>query len=95
MFKAVVLLKRKAGMTFEDFVNYYESTHAKLGERVVPTAERYIRRYLTPYPTPEPEQGQEPDYDAITEIWFKDRATFEAAMSSLDDPVYCRRDCGG
>ena len=46
MFKAVVLLKRKPGMTFEDFVTYYESTHAKIGERVLPTAERYFRRLL-------------------------------------------------
>ncbi len=87
MFKTVVLLKRKPGMTFEDFVTYYESTHAKLGERVLPTAERYVRRYLTPYSRLQSEQAQEPDYDVITEVWYKDRATFEAAMSSLSDPI--------
>jgi len=90
MFKAVVLLKKKPGMTIEDFVEYYESTHAKLGERVLPTAERYFRRYLTPYPTPQPDPGQEPDYDVITEIWYKDRATFEASMMSLTNPVIAK-----
>jgi len=90
MIKVVVLLKKKSGMTDEDFVKYYESTHSKLGERVLPTAERYFRRYLTPYPTPQPEQGQESEYDAITEIWYQDRATFEASMTSLTEPVIAK-----
>jgi len=87
MFKLIALLKKKAGMSFEDFVEYYETTHAKLGVRVLPTAERYFRRYLSPFPAAESGERQETDYDVITEVWFKDRATFEAAMSDLSDPV--------
>jgi uncharacterized protein (TIGR02118 family) len=83
MYKTIVLIKRKPGMTFADFMTYYEGTHAKLGERVLPTADRYFRRYLTPYTGLERGPEQEPDYDVITEIWFKDRATFETAMSQL------------
>lgn len=86
MFKAIFLLKRKPGMTFEDFKSYYETTHARLGERVLPSAERYFRRYLMPFPEPEGGVRPETAYDVITEIWFKDRATFEAAVAALGEP---------
>lgn len=86
MFKAVFLLKRKPGTTMEEFRAYYETSHRLLGERVLPTAERYFRRYLTPF-SPDPgAPAQEQEFDVITEIWFKDRATFDAAMASLGDP---------
>lgn len=78
-----MLLKRRPGMSFEEFVAYYESTHAKLGVRALPTAQRYFRRFLTPYP----DASIETDVDVITEIWFKDRATLDAAMAHLQDQV--------
>ena len=86
MFKAVFLLKKRPGMSVDDFKAYYEDTHAKLGERVLPTAERYVRRYLTPFPPVTPGQASEQDVDVITEIWFKDRATFEGAVAKLQEP---------
>lgn len=85
-FKAVFLLKRRPGMSFDDFVAYYESTHARLGERVLPTAQRYVRRYLTPFP-PSSGEPAEQEFDVITEIWFEDRAAFEAAVARLQDPA--------
>ncbi len=87
MFKVVFLLKKKAGMSPEAFRAYYEGTHAKLGERVVPTAERYFRRFLTPFPPPAPGQMVDSDVDVITELWFKDRAAFDAAMQELQEPA--------
>ncbi len=87
MFKVVFLLKKKAGMTTEAFKAYYEGTHARLGKRVLPTAERYFRRFLTPFPPPGPGEAVDSDVDVITEIWFKDRATFEAAMQELQQPT--------
>ena len=86
MLKAVFLLKRKPGMTFEEFKSYYETTHALLGERVLPTAVRYIRRYLVPYPDSEDGSRVDTDYDVITEIWFKNRADFDAAITMLAEP---------
>ena len=86
MFKSVFLLKRKPGTTMEEFKAYYETSHRKLGEKVLPTAERYFRRYLTPF-SPDPGAlAEEQEFDVITEVWFKDRATFEAAFARLGEP---------
>lgn len=87
MFKAVLLLKRRPGMTRDDFVAYYEGVHAKLGERLLPTVERYMRRYLKPFPGSADGQDAETDYDVITELWFRDRPAFEAAMAGLGEPA--------
>jgi len=86
MFKAVFLLKRKPGTTMEEFRTYYETSHRKLGERVLPTAERYFRRYLTPFSADNSPAADEQEFDVITEVWFKDKATFEAAIASLGKP---------
>ena len=87
MFKSVFLLKRKPGTTMEEFKAYYETTHRLLGERVLPTAQRYVRRYLTPF-SPDPGAlAEEPEFDVITEVWFEDRAAFDAAVASLGEPA--------
>ena len=36
MFKTVCLLKRKDGMSLEEFRDYYENHHRKIGEKVLP-----------------------------------------------------------
>jgi hypothetical protein len=87
MFKAVCLLKRRPGMSFDEFVSYYESNHRKLGEKWVPTQTRYIRRYLRPVGK-NPITGEAPvtEYDVLTEMWFETREAFEAAMTALSNP---------
>ncbi len=87
MFKAFVLLKRKSGMSVEDFRSYYESTHAPLGQRVLPNARKYVRHYLNPFGDDGPDDLP---YDVITEIWFDDRAGFEEAMAHISDPETAR-----
>jgi hypothetical protein len=86
MFKTVCLLKRRQGMSFEDFVAYYETYHRKIGEKVLPTARRYMRRYLRPVPNPLTGEVVELEYDVLTEIWFVTREAYEAAMVALAVP---------
>ncbi len=86
MFKTVCLLKRRPGMSFEDFVAYYETYHRKIGERVLPTARRYMRRYLHPVPNPLTGEVEELEYDVLTEIWFDSRDAYEAGMAALAAP---------
>ena len=66
MIKMIFMLKRRPGMSREEFVRYYESTHAKLGEKHVRNAARYVRRYLKGLPEPFTGTVREPDYDVIT-----------------------------
>lgn len=79
MFKAIGLGKRKKGMSFEDFVEYYKTRHSKLGERVMKRvgAVRYARRFIRPVPNPYTGELPESDFDVIIEFWFKDEAGFK------------------
>jgi hypothetical protein len=84
--KLVFMLKRKAGMTREEFKTRYESGHARLGEKHAPSAARYVRRYVQPVPELFTGEASEPDHDVITELWFDDRAGYDAAMANLARP---------
>ena len=79
MFKAVGLGKRKPGMSFEDFVDYYKKKHSKLGERVMKRvgANRYARRFIRPFPDPFTGAIAEPEFDVIIEFWYDDEAAFK------------------
>ncbi|MES2493759.1 MAG: EthD domain-containing protein [Pseudomonadota bacterium] len=86
MIKMVFLLKRKAGMSREEFIRKYESGHAKLGEKHVPDAAHYVRRYLMPVPELFTGSAPEPEYDVITELWFDTREQYDLAMARLARP---------
>lgn len=86
MIKLICLLKRKPGMTRDAFIERYERVHAKLGEKHVPNAVRYVRRYLEAVPGLFTGDMVEPEHDVITELWFADRAQFDIAMHRLAIP---------
>ena len=83
--KLVTLLRRKDGMTLDEFKAYYESIHARIGEKyLAPHASRYFRRYLHPVPgSSASEDAPERTYDVVMEIWFPDQAAFDAAFRDL------------
>jgi uncharacterized protein (TIGR02118 family) len=83
MIKMMFMLKRRAGMSSEEFERYYESNHARLGEKHVVNAARYVRRYLKGLPEPFTGTVREPDFDVVTELWFETQADMDAAMSHL------------
>lgn len=88
MLKVVTFLKRCAGMTHEEFRDYYENHHAPFGVNfLLPDVKRYIRRYVTPIDNPiTNSEGGGFDYDVIMETWFEDRAGFERTMKRLSQP---------
>ncbi len=80
----VTLLKRRKGMSREDFRIYYETHHRRIGERVLAGyATRYVRRYLTPNDGVD----QICDADVVMEIDFPDEATRDACFAVLGDPA--------
>lgn len=87
MFKTLTLLKRRPDLSMEEFVRRYETEHARLGERLLRGhATRYVRRYLHPVPNPETGAVEEPEHDVAMEIWYPDRATWEATVARLSTP---------
>lgn len=81
--KLVFLLKRKPGMSLEEFRDYYENSHRKLAEQALPNALRYVRRYAVPEKNPLTLEAIELPFDVIMEIWMKSRAEWDEAQAGL------------
>lgn len=86
MFKAMVLLKRKAGLSLQDFIDHYEGNHAPLGVKYQTKMVRYLRHYLHPSPYPLDGSVIEAEYDVLTELWFPDRKAYDEGMALMMAP---------
>ncbi|CDO38699.1 EthD domain-containing protein [Novosphingobium sp. KN65.2] len=79
----ITLLKRREGMSREDFRAYYETSHRHIGEKVLAGyATRYVRRFLAPTDGVD----QTCDADVVMEIDFPDEATRDACFAAMSDP---------
>ena len=84
MFRTVTLLKRRPDLSMEEFIAYYESAHARIGEKYLAgRAIHYARRFLHALA---PEDTADKPYDVVMEIWFADRAAFDDTIVALGDP---------
>ena len=88
MTKFTILLKRKAGLTFDQFVEHHKNVHANLFLSVVvvkDTVRRYVQQHTMHVDLP----GMPPaKYDGIAEIWFDDVAALSRCFT---DPEYMAR----
>ena len=80
MFKAMALLCKRADMSKEEFIEYYEKVGAKLLLKYQPQLCGFRRNFLdlngaVIYPG-----AKALDFDVIAEFWYPDRAAYEAAM---------------
>lgn len=74
MIKLIALVKRKPGMTLEEFSRYWENKHGPLVARVFPGVRKYVQNHPARLPG-----GGEPKVDGVVELWFDDLASFRAA----------------
>ena len=82
-YKILLFMKRRPGMTFEAFKDYYENHHAPLCAKYASGVSRYLRRFLTPHPNPETGATDELEFDVITELWFEDEAVLRGTVKYL------------
>ncbi len=68
MIKMIITIKRREGMSHEEFVHYQREIHRPL-LMSIPEARQYIRRFVVSYPIPAPDYSG-PDYDSVVEAWF-------------------------
>jgi hypothetical protein len=88
--KLMLLFTRKAGLTPEQFRDYYETKHAVLSVRLLPFFKSYTRNYVRhdqnyqPGDSTTPRSG--PDFDVAVEIAFETKADFDKMMAAFADP---------
>ena len=92
MIKQLVFLKKKPGMTMDEFMDYYENQHSQLSKKMgrspsIPNAQRYVRRYLTPEKNPVTGEVHDAGYDCVMEIWWNSREDFENSQRVIGDPA--------
>jgi len=80
MYKVTTLLKRRPGMSVEDFQRHWLRTHAK-----VAAGAPGLRRYVQSHTLLQGYAKGERAYDGISEMWFDSKA---ACLAAIDDPSY-------
>jgi uncharacterized protein (TIGR02118 family) len=75
MVKSVALIKRKPGISRDEFIRHYEEVHVPLILRYVPTIRRYARNHVITVP-----KHKESEFDCVTEAWFDDMDGYKTAI---------------
>lgn len=76
------LLRRRADLSPQDFRDYYETRHARLGERHITALSGYRRLYLHPA-----EGAADLAYDVFTELQLADETALARAGEQFSDPA--------
>ena len=76
MVKLIIMLKRKNGLTHEEFVEYWENKHGPLAAKMFTKAKRYVQNHPVMLPG-----GKEPPIDGIAEMWFDDVESQQASAT--------------
>ncbi len=86
--KMIILIQKKKGMSREDFIHHYETSHSVIGRRLLGHLwTKYVRNYPLSLMEYQPEDNSVDDsYDAITEIWIKDEAAVEEMARLINIP---------
>jgi uncharacterized protein (TIGR02118 family) len=82
MIKSIVVAHRKAGLTHEEYNDYWLNQHGPLAAKLIPGLRRYVQNHYVPIP------GMEYQGDGIVEMWYDDidawRKSMEAVRSSKE-----------
>ena len=73
MIKSLTFIKRKPGLSREEFLTYWIEKHGPLAAKVVPGLRKYVQCH--------PVAGFESDIDGIVELWWDSPESFQAFLS--------------
>jgi len=77
MIKVVYCIRKKAGLTDEEFFGYWEKVHGRIGARIP-----QLRKLVQSHRLTVPGDKHLPDYDGMAELWFDDVEALLAARQS-------------
>jgi len=86
MFKVISLLAKRPDITREAFIAYYETTHAPLIRKLFPWIVDYRRNFVDLTGAIFGARATPPDFDVVTEIWFKDRQEYDRMLAEYAKP---------
>jgi uncharacterized protein (TIGR02118 family) len=86
MFKNIALITRKPGLSRDEFIAYYEASHAPLAKRLFPQFVQYRRNFIEADGAILSPGMSMPSFDSVTEIWFESRAAREEMLSTHFTP---------
>jgi len=75
MIKVFGLLKRKDGLTQEEFLRHWEEKHGPLVAEIISTAKRYVQNHAISLG-----EGGESPFDGVCEFWFDDLESWRVAV---------------
>ncbi|MPZ68009.1 MAG: EthD family reductase [Actinobacteria bacterium] len=75
MVKSIVVLKRRDGMSHQEFIEHWRHNHAPL-VLGLPGVKRYVQNCPVEIP------GKEPPYDGVAEVWFDSLEALRTAVTS-------------
>eukprot|EP00038_Savillea_parva_P010509 m.190827 g.190827 ORF g.190827 m.190827 type:complete len:189 (+) comp18142_c0_seq1:22-588(+) len=76
-FKAMIMLKRKDGISREEFADWWLTQHRDLALKL-PKLQKYAVNIVRPVGPSDPE----PEYDGVAELWFETEADLLAAYET-------------
>lgn len=94
MIKAIFLIRRKPGLSVEQFRAHYENQHVDIALKYI---RPYLKGYFRNYPdnsssyfdTVENNEGgiaPEFNYDCVTEMWFENEERLQSMFDRLSEP---------
>lgn len=100
MLKLMMFMKRKEGISFEDFRAHYENVHIPMVAKWVGHLMKDFKRYYPQNPinlyVGRPDADQAPkedggvDYDAVSIYTIKDEAALQELLRIAQDPEFTR-----
>lgn len=82
-FKILLFMKRRPGMSQEEFMQYYEEKHVPLALKYARGMKSYTRRFIFPQTHVETGPCSDLGFDVITELGFDDETTFKNTLKYL------------
>ena len=77
MIKLVYCITKKAGLTDQEFFDYWKNIHGPIGARIPG-----LRRLVQSHRLTVPGDKYQADYDGMAELWFDDMEALLAARQS-------------
>jgi uncharacterized protein (TIGR02118 family) len=98
MIKVIGLLRRKPGISREEFLRHWKDDHGPLAMKI-PEFARHVRKYVQVHTVKPPELGAQEryqqaalpmEYDGAVEMWFDSPEEMQKAFEALAEPIACK-----